>query len=202
MTSQTICPKCQGQVCLHENEVSDMGKVWKTFSGTCPQCGYGINEYPPEYYAELDRIEEEEARTRDDGYWHGAVGCHDLVKDEDREKCIAKLMYSVWKKYQPQFQLVRAGKIERDWTYREAEEEGWFNYCLILDRWYPINGGDDTEHYEERLCLQNLEQVRKYLDVGRLSKWTLTKRGRDHRTMTFSGNYPKGGLDQVLEVFA
>ncbi len=200
MTSQTICPKCQGQFGLYEYEVMDGGRTWKVFSGTCPNCGYNVSMYPSEYYAVLDR--EEEAKQRDDGLYHGVVGCHDLCKDEDREKCIAKLMYSVWSKYQSQFQLVKGGKIERDWTYREAEEEGWFNYCLKLDRWYPILGGDDTQHYEENLCLQNLEQVRTYLNVGRLSKWTLIKRGRDHRSLTFSGQLPKGGLDQLLEVFA
>ncbi len=201
MSSTEICPECQGSMTLYENEVTDLGRTWKIWKGTCT-CGHNMTIYPDEYYAELDRISEQNERKKDDGLYHGAVGAHNLVSDADKERCTAKLMNEVWHHYQRSFWLVKAEKIEREWTYAEAESEGWFNYHLKLTRWYPINGGDDCEHYDEEFSLCDLEQVRRFLEVGNLVQWTLWKRGRDHKSMTYSGDYPKGGLDQLLEVFA
>jgi len=211
MTSWMECG-CGADVVLYENPGEEFyGRVWPVIlRGTCKSCGMQHITVPLSMKAEWDRARMEYEQDLDrqvredmekDPLYYGAVGSIKLCSDEDRDKCIFKLMAKVWHEGTKGFWIIRHGLVEREWTYHEAESEGWFNYHLKVTRWYPINGGDDSERYEEEFCCQTIEQVRGLIG-GRVVEWTLWKRGQDHRSMTYSGQLPKGGLDQLLEVFA
>lgn len=205
MTSWMECG-CGGDVTLYEGVEERFGRKWHMFAGNCKVCGMYHEVVSAGEREEYDRLKEEyeqaqEEAERMDGIYKGQVGTITLCEDEDRETCIAKLMAKVWRNYQPNFWLTRNGRVEIQWTYREADNDGWFNFHLIVKRWYPTNGGDDAEQYTEEYCLQNLNQVMKYLHTGRIVEWTLIKRGHDHKSMTYSGYLPKGGLEQLMEVF-
>jgi len=214
MTSWMECG-CGEGVTLYENPDAEYyGKKWPMiFTGICKACGMRHIEPPAslkkewdeareEFELELARLEEEHMKEQD-GRYYGAVGAIKLCADEDRERCIGKLMAQAWHTQPQGFWLTRYGRPEIEWTWREAEADHWFDFHLHVTRWRPINGGDDSERYEEEFCCQNLDQVRRLLlNGGRIAKWELWKRGQDHKSLAYSGQLPKGGIDQLLEVFA
>ena len=208
MTSWMECG-CGGDVTLYENPgVERYGRKWMILTGTCKSCGMYHETVPLSDLKEYRRLMEEDERRkaeaeicRMDPMYKGQVGSITLCEDEDKETCIAKMMAIVWRDHPKGVWVTRNGKVEQEWTYYEAERDGWFDYHLKLTRWYPINGGDDSEHYDEEFCCQTMEQVRKYLYVGRIVKWELWHRGRDY--------WKIGGdcltvdrMDRILEVFA
>ena len=55
MTSSGICMECQGEVRLHEEQWSELGRTWIKFTGRCPHCGRWLTEYPR---GELDALDD------------------------------------------------------------------------------------------------------------------------------------------------
>lgn len=208
MTSWMECG-CGGDVILYENpDVERYGRRWMILAGDCKACGMHHETVPLSDLKEYRRLMEEDERrqveeeiARMDPMYKGQVGSITLCEDEDKETCIAKMMACAWHEHPADFWLTRNGRVEQEWTYYEAETEGWFDYHLKLTRWYPINGGDDSEHYDEEYCCQNMEQVRKYLMVGRIVKWELWHRGMDHWKIG-GGQLSIDRMNRILEAFA
>lgn len=199
---------------MYENPDAEFfGRKWPmVLRGICPSCGLQHITVPDslkpewdrariEYETELIRREEEQVRQMD-GRYYGAVGAIRLCADEDRFRCIAKLMARAWHDHPQGFWVTRYGRPELDWTYREAETEGWFDYHLHVTMSRPINGHDDTEHYDEEFCCQSLDQVRELLrGGGRVVSWELWHRGTDHWKIG-GGHLTTDRLERILGVFA
>lgn len=185
MTSWMECG-CGGDVILYENPGAERyGKKWMLYTGHCKLCGRYHETVSGGEKAAFERARQEYEEQSDnmaryrDGLYHGAVGANELCSDEDYDRCVSKLMAIVWKEQPKQFWILKDGMPVKEWTLHEAESEGWFNYHLKLDKWYPINGGDDAERYTEELCYQTLDQAWANIR-GRITKWSLWKRGMDH----------------------
>lgn len=175
MTSSGICPCCQGQVTLYENQFEEFGRVWYQFSGKCPNCGHFCSEWPDGQYDAYADAEQEAQKTAEldrrlkrcegktffeflrEGYWEPSdwVWWHAYDADgnllgsaayDDEIDAIACAKLPVGASYT----IKRADRPVRDGIVTEDSKKYRLHVDFAISRFY---GDEDGTYYDFDYCL-------------------------------------------------